>query len=182
MVMAPRMPLQPGAMNMPKSGVNISRSWSGLSGWPSAMANARATCAEARCSGRSIKHVEDMRNGIDEPEKNQGKQRCPEEPRTAEEQNDSGAIGEDDQRSAAEHRSDHCGEKTKMRIDWSRIWTTIAVDDQDGQPPPAAVHLPAERTPRPQDQHKADQRNEHADRLQRIGGPHATTERASWTR
>src|SRR5438445_11921004 len=47
------MPLQPGAMNIPKFGVNISRVWSGDSGWPSDIAKARATCAETRCNGRS---------------------------------------------------------------------------------------------------------------------------------
>ena len=64
MVIAPRMPLQPGAMNIPKSGVNISRSWSGVSFCPSPCANPRAICDDTCCSGRSMCSVKKLGTGF----------------------------------------------------------------------------------------------------------------------
>ncbi len=44
------------------------------------------------------KDVEDVGNGIDKPEENQGKQRGAEEACAAKEKNDAGTVGKDDQR------------------------------------------------------------------------------------
>ena len=98
MVTAPRMPLQPGAMNMPKSGVNMRRIWSGVSFWWSAMAKARATWAETRCSGRSTKTLKTWGTGVGEQDEQDGEARGAEQRRAAEEEHDAGEIREGDER------------------------------------------------------------------------------------
>src|ERR1700744_4201904 len=63
-VMAPRMPLHPGAINIPNFGVNIKLSWSGVSGWPSACAKVRAMTAEECWSGRSTNRLKKGGTGL----------------------------------------------------------------------------------------------------------------------
>jgi hypothetical protein len=43
--------------------------------------------------------------------------------------------------------------------------------NQDDQPPPTTLHLPSKRPPYPQNQHEADQRNEHTNRFQGVSCP-----------
>ena len=116
------------------------------------------------------KHVEDVRNGVDEPEENERKQRRPEEPGTTKEQHNSCAVGEDDQRVRRDINRPLRGEDEDQNRLIAHTYDDGG-DDQNDQAPPATIDLPIQRTPHPQNKHEADQRDEHTNGLEGVVCP-----------
>ena len=113
---------------------------------------------------------EHMRHRVHEPHQHNRKQRRPKQPPSTKEQHRSRGIGKRHsrmrrQKDRPRRRKDELENRMIAQVHQSHR------RHQDRQPPPAAIHLPTQRTPRPQDQNQRHHRHKPANRLQRIVGP-----------
>ncbi len=151
MVTAPRMPLQPGAMNIPKSGVNMRRIWSGLRGCPREMAKARATCAETRWRGRSTRTLKTWGMGLTNHSEDDGEERSAKETRASEEQDDARSVGEGYERVRGHVDVPRRAEDENEDGLLAEMYGKDGDDEDDGSPP-GAIHLEVERAPGTKDE------------------------------
>src|SRR5579871_716840 len=115
-------------------------------------------------------NIEEVRDGIDEPEKNDGEQRRAEEAWTSKEENHTCTVGEGYKRVGGEVDRPFWGDDK----DKNCLIAYVNRSDSDGendQTPPASFHLPVLGAPDSEYEDEADQGDHHADRLEGIHAP-----------
>jgi hypothetical protein len=114
--------------------------------------------------------VEDVGDGVDEPDEDDGEESCAVEAGSAEEQHNAGDVSKRHERMRWEvdgtlrrHDEDEDGLIANMNGGDG--------DGEDGETPEAALHLPLLRAPDSEYEHSADERNHHADGLKGVHSP-----------
>ena len=116
------------------------------------------------------KHVEHMRDRVDEKQQRHRKKGGAQQPRTTKQQHQPCAV------SARNHGVRREKNRPLRRQDQRHHGLLTQSNqrrrhDQQDQSPPGSAQLPVQRPPRPQNQQQAYDRNHHPDRLQRVRHP-----------
>jgi hypothetical protein len=120
--------------------------------------------------GEIDENIEEVRDGIDEPEKNDGEQRRPKKARTSKEENHSGTVSEGYERVWGEVDGPFWG-NDKDKDCLVAYMNCSDGDSENDETTPTPFHLPVLGAPDPENEEEADQRDHHADRLEGVRDP-----------
>ena len=115
-------------------------------------------------------NVEDVRDGVNEPEKREWEEGCAKEARAAEKKDDARGVCDDHKRMRRQinsplrrnHEDQNC---LGAKEDGKRS------ENEQGEPPSGSLEVPSNGAPCAQNKGKADEGNQHADGFEGVGRP-----------